>query len=252
MKLKYKKIILLTTVSTMGIGLMTLSINHDKTNAQNNISSKTVQEAASSDVESDGDIASLAITVSPTPSQIPSPTALPVFNIEKDNNPEIKQLFKNFYEAKDNHNVNGIKKLLSDPNQADTKEELKKKTQYIESYSNIKTYVKKGYEEGTYIVYVYHEITFTGIKTPAPGLSKFYVITDENKQEKIFSGTMDTATQEYYDQRNDDEDVKSLIDMTNQKSENAMKKDKDLKSFWKNINKLAKKELTEKTDSKAE
>ncbi len=246
MNLKYKKIILLTVICTLGIGLLTISINHDKTSAQN-IDEKSAQEVASSDVKAGNDISSFAITATPAP--LPSPTPLPVYDIEQDTNPEIKQLFKDFYKAKDNHNVKAIQKLLSDPSKADTKDELKKKTQYIESYSKIKTYVKKGYEEGTYIVYVYHEITFTGIKTPAPGLSKFYVITDDNKQNKIFSGTMDEATQEYYDRRNDDKDVKTLIDMTNKKSESAMKKDKDLKIFWKNINKLAKKESAEKPDT---
>ena len=52
---------------------------------------------------------------------------------------------------------------------------------------------------------------------------------------------MDEQTKKYYDDRNNDEDVKAIIDMTNTKSDAAIKKDKDLKNFWKNIDKLANK-----------
>ena len=43
----------------------------------------------------------------------------------------------------------------------------------------------------TYIVYVYHEIKFNSINTLAPGLSKFYVITDSEGNLKIYSEEMD-------------------------------------------------------------
>jgi hypothetical protein len=251
MKLKYKKAILLTTMSTMGIGLLTLSVSNDKTQAHEASTAKTVQEAGLLP-EQDGKVMSLAITAAPTVTVIPTPTPLPVYTIEEDENSDVEKLFKSFYEAKNNHDVEAIKKLLSDPLRVDTQDELQKRTQYIEEYSDIKTYTKKGYENGTYIVYVYHEIKFTGIKTPAPGLSKFYVITDQDKKLKIFSGEMEEITQSYYKDRNQDEDVINLIDMTNEKSKEAMKKDKDLKNFWNNINELANKSETQAKKATAE
>jgi hypothetical protein len=234
MRLKYKKIILITTMSTMGIGLLTLSVSHDRTLAKSESNIKAVQEIQTTD--SDNNVLSTAPTITKTPSQAP----LPVYKIEKDTNLNIVQLFKEFYAAKNKNDVNKIKKLLSDPSEVESKESLKKKTQYIEDYNNLKTYVKKSFKEGTYIVFVYHEIKFAGIKTPAPGLSKFYVVTGTDNKLKIFSGDMDAATQAYYDARNDDSDVEDLIKMTNDKSEKAIEKDKDLKNFWKNIDKLAK------------
>lgn len=234
MRLKYKKIILLTTLSTMGIGLLTLSVSNDRTLAK--ADPGTVKEAGllTSSDKNDKDKSS-----GTEQSQTPSPTPLPVYKIEKNANPEIQKLFKTFYKAKNNYDIKTIKKLLSNPSEVESKEELQKKTQYIEDYSNIETYVKKGFKEGTYIVYVYHEIKFTGIKTPAPGLSKFYLITDSDNKLKIYSGDMDKTTQAYFDARNEDKDVKAVIDITNEKSQKAIKKDKDLKSFWKNIDKLA-------------
>lgn len=233
MKLKYKKVILLTTLSVMGIGLLTLSLTNDKTQAK---SVSKVQEESTDTKEKNMTI------VSPTVAVTPTPAVLPVYNIEKNSYPKVQKLFKSFYEAKNNRDVNTIKKLLSDPSKVESKKELEKKTEYIDEYKNIKTYTKKSFSEGTYIVYVYHEIKFAGIKTAAPGLSKFYVITDKDGKLKIFSGNMDTATKEYYDKRNKDKDVVGLIKMTNKKSNKAIKKDKDLKIFWKKIDKLMKKD----------
>lgn len=237
MKLKYKKVILFTTMSIMGIGLLTLSVTKDNTKAQDKKVNGTVQETfADTDTE---DVNQLSVTPIVTAVPSPSPTPLPIYDVEKNAYPEINELFKKFYEAKNDRDVDAIKKLLDDPSKVDSQDELQKKTEYIEEYTNITTYTKKGYKAGTYIVYVYHEIKFTGINTPAPGLSKFYVVTGDDGKPKIFSGELDEETKAYYDERNNDEDVVALIDMTNKKSEKAIKSDEDLQTFWESINKLA-------------
>lgn len=239
MKLKYKKIIMVSVVSTMGIGLLTLSITNGNPQAKESMKpGTTIETGLMSDKDKENPE---EITVSPTVTVAATPTPLPVYNLQKDTNPEIKKLFVDFYKAKNNRDIEAIKKLLSDSTKVESKADLKKKTQYIESYDKISTYTKNSYQEGTYIVYVYHEIKFTGISTAAPGLSKFYVITDKNKNLKIFSSELEKDLQTYYDARNNDEDVKAIIDMTNTKSDAAVKKDKDLKNFWKNIDKLANK-----------
>jgi hypothetical protein len=246
MKLKYKKIIILTTMSTMGIGLLTLSISHDNTKAKETGSSQTVVEAASDEntaVEEINGIdfaaplsAELTIAPTPTPAASPTPAPLPVFNIEQEGTyPEIDKLIDEYYTAKNNRDVDTLKSISSDPSSVDSQEDLQKKTEYIDEYRNVKTYTKKGFKEGTYIVYAYHEIKFTGIKTPAPGLAKFYIITGTDNKLKIFTGTMDADTQAYYEERNSDEDVIALIEMTDKKSDDAKNSDEDLQSFWKSM-----------------
>lgn len=253
MKLKYKKIILLTTMSTMGIGLLTLSLSHDKTDAEENTTKDTAVQSVMSEetvVENENlkmADAAVASTLTdeptsaadPTPTLEPTPTPIPVYAIEEEGYPRINQLVQDYYTAKNNRDTESLKNLLSDPSEADTQEELQQKTEYIDDYRNIKVYVKKGYIEGTYIVYAYHEIKFTGINTPAPGLAKFYVVTDQNSEVKIFSGKMSEEEQAYYDERNSDEDVIALIKMTDEKSDKAIESDEDLLNFWKNIDEMA-------------
>ena len=254
MKLKYKKVILITTMSTMGIGILTLSLSQNRTRAEENVNSKLTSTAVmtmDTTVESEEDsMAALAADVSgtPAPTVAATPTPLPVYDVKADGYPKILKMFKEYYTAKGNCDVNGIKKLLSDPSKVETQEELQEKTKYIEKYEKIKAYVKKSFEKDSYIVYVYHEIKFTNISTTIPGLSRFYVVTDAEGNLKIFSGDMDAETKSYYDERMKDEDVIALFDMTNDKSEAAMKKDEDLQNFVKKIQEAASAEAS-KSDS---
>lgn len=244
MKLKYKKMILLTTMSTMGIGILTLSVSNDKTNAKESMNSQVVSEgdavADDTTVESNGMASALSLMVSPepkvTPTMAPTPTPLPVYPIEQEGTyPEVDKLLKDFHTAKIKRDVDAINSMLTDPSNGYTEEELNSKMEYIAEYRNLKTYVKKGYKEGTYIALVYQDIKFTGIDTPAPGLAIFYIITDDDGKLKIFTGKMDDETYAYYKDRYNDEDIKAIIEMTNKKSEEALAKDEYLNYFWNSI-----------------
>ena len=249
MKLKYKKIILLTTMSTMGIGILTLSVSQDRPKAQESSiqtilnTEITEDQAAAEDntfmAAANSTAAKLAETATPSP--IPSPTPVPDYPVEKKGTyPEIDKLFETYYTAKNNRDIDTLKNIISDPTMVESEEELQARTEYIEDYKKIETYTKKGLEEGTYVVYVYHEIKFTSINTAAPALSKFYVVTGEDNKLKIYSGEMDAETKAYYDACSEDKDFVALTELTDDKSAKAKKKDEDLASFWKSIEKMAK------------
>ncbi len=260
MKLKYKKMILLTTMSTMGIGLLTLSINQDQTEAKGNTRSEASMEASARVNDEDNvsmltaptdeaveaaitSVLEAAPTQAPTP--IPTPTPIPVYALEE--NSEIDDLFEDYYAAKSSSDVDKLKSLYSDSAKVESMEQLQSKVLHIEQYDNIKSYSKKGLEEGSYITYVYHEIKFNSINTLAPGLAKFYLIADDQGKLKIFSSEMTPEMKEYFDARNMDEDVQNLINMTNQKSEEAKVKDEDLKIFWESLDNLAGNDNSERT-----
>lgn len=52
-------------------------------------------------------------------------------------------------------------------------------SKYIESYPLIEIYVKPGPVENSYVAYVYTHVTFYGHEDEFPGLTAFYVCTDE-------------------------------------------------------------------------
>jgi len=240
MKLKYKKIIMLTTISTMGIGLLTLSISQDSTKAKESLnpsnqeSTLMTTEDVSENNELDGSDIALELTQAPTPSLTPiaTPTPFPVYDFEEAEYPEIEAFVKDYYVAKSVCDIEKIKEMSSDPAKVMTLEELQKETEYVEDYRNIKCYVKKGIEEGSYIVFIYSEIKFNGIVTLAPGLSRDYLITDSEGNLKSFWGEMDPVLRAYYDERLDDEDVKELRAYTEEKALEAKKADESLKTLW--------------------
>ena len=252
MKLKYKKIILLTALSTMGIGLLTLSISQGNPKADQHINNTNGIVADAQVSEDDNDVATMSAmksspedteaeevtpvpTLSPTP--IPTPTPIPVYPLEEMEG--MDAFIEVFFIAKASSDVDKLKSVFLDPSKVETREQLQKMVQYIEDYKNVKTYSKKSIEEGAYIVYAYHEIKFSSINTLAPGLSKFYVITNDDGNFKIVS-EMTPEVEEYFNARNDDEDVMELIRTTNAKGEEAKAKDEDLLIFWNGLDELAK------------
>jgi hypothetical protein len=244
MKLKHKKVILLTLMSTMGVGVLTLSLpTNDK--ASKEIMKQVPSEAANTAfVMSTGtdDVAvqkstqeEAVLSLSPTPSPIPTPTPLPVYDLEEGGYPEIDTLITDYYMAKLKCDVDGMKIIMSDPSNIATKKQMKQDVTFVEDYKNLKCYVKKGLTEGTYIVYTYNEIKFYNLKTPAPSVDKFYIATDESGNLKIYSGIFDDQTVAYYNDRDNDADVQKLIGDTLDKCEKAKEKDKALKAFWEKL-----------------
>lgn len=246
MKLKYKKIILLTSLSTMGIGLLTLSISQNPQKAEGQINSNISLESTEPESDgSEGDMYTMSamlsdetveITPSPIPTPSPTPTPIPVYPFEKVEG--LDDFIEEYYIAKTACDVEKLKTLYVNPSRVESKEQLQSMVQYIEEYKNIEIYAKKSIEDGAYIVYAYHEIKFSSINTLAPGLSKFYVVTDADGNFKIASD-LDPTIQEYFNARNEDEDVKELIEMTNTKSKEAKEKDEDLMKFWNALDELA-------------
>lgn len=243
MKLKYKKIILLTTMSTMGIGLLTLSISRDNITAQEKntssvmeasvLTDETYSEDEAAKLAAEDMVESFSVTnTESTPTPDPTPTPVPVYELEEDAYPQLNELLEKHLDAKARADRETLKTLWSNPANVKSQEDLQKDTDYIEEYRNIKVYSKKGIVEGTYILYVYNEIKFIGINTTAPGLNKYYVITTPDQELKLYNDDFDDELKEYIDDRNQDADVTQLINMTDEKGKEARSKDEDLKTFW--------------------
>ncbi len=239
MKIQYKKAFLFVLISTMGIGIVTLSIapHYNKNeNVNTNVPGK---------VEPIPTISGSPVSVTPylptivvTPTLVPSPTPFPVYPLEEDGYPAITKLLKEYYKAKLNADLNDFKRCLTNPDIAPTEDQLKVGAQFKEEYKKIKCYVKKGYQDGTYIVFVYYELKFINIETSAPAVSRFFVTTDSNGNLKIFSDELDQELDDYYLARTQDEDVVKLIEDTNKKLEKAEEKDAALKTFLDGLQKV--------------
>ena len=255
MKLKYKKLILIISMSTMGIGLVAFSLGSKSANSDDDkIASTSVVQRGEVDTNRKEEAADVA-TVTPTPTvevqitsdetedEVKSSTADEEVEVVSDKNPlerdaypEVNKVVQKYLKAKLASDQDTLEKIVTDPSFINI-ERLQKTTEYIESYNNLEYYTKKageGIKEFDFIVYVYQELKITSIDTLAPSMDMLYVkkVGDDYK---IVLGDISDTTAEYIYETLESEDVQSLISSVNLKAEEAYNQDEDLRAFNKKL-----------------
>lgn len=131
-----------------------------------NANKRKITEEATIEAAEEVDVANTLIDVPKVP-------------LEQDAVPEINELFNTYYTAMVEGDTDTMDKIVE---RLDATEILRAKetSNYIESYPVLEVYTKPGPKEGTYIAYVYTEVKFYDYDKPIPGMSTYYVCTDEN------------------------------------------------------------------------
>ena len=245
MKLKYKKMIIMISMCTMGIGLVTFSINGSPEKptkvVEENVDVMVAYDAQAVATIEDQDLLSATITM-PTPIPTPEPTIIPEIEatmktqvvvdvLEKNAYKDVNKLINKYLNAKLTKDVKNFKLLVNDVSSLDMKD-IERKTKYIEEYQNLTCFSRKGPEEGTYIVYAYHEVKFTSIDTLAPAMNEFYVKTDKNGDPFIYLGEIDKDTETYLNDVRKSDNVMDLIYTVNEKFQKAVDGDDALAEFY--------------------
>lgn len=241
MRLKYKKMMIMVSMCVMGIGMITFSIvkpSVDKDTADRTDSNKAAKTMVASDGGFDGneDAAEFNIQAQDaTMSTFVAPETKTVKAelepLKKDANKKVNKLIKNYLNAKLKDDIDAFKPLVNDTSLLNAAD-IKRQTKYIEDYDNITCYSQNGPEEGSLIVYAYHEVKFKGIDTPAPAMNEFYVKTNENGEPYIYLGVIDSETDEYFGEVRDSEEVAELIYDVNDKLQHAVNNDSALSNFY--------------------
>lgn len=236
MKLKYKKMVLVVTACVMGIGMVTFSIKN-----QENKPTTAVEKSADIqtfntelNVNATGDVAKVAVpTTTPLPTAVPTEAvALAADNpLEKDQIKEVNTLITKYLKAKLAGKLKSFNSLVNETDLINI-DDMNRKTKYIEKYDNLACYTKKGPEEGSYLVYAYHEVKFKSIDTLAPAMNEFYIKTNEDGSLYIYLGSIDKDTEKYFEQIRESDDVMDLIYNVNNKLEKILEKDSSLASFY--------------------
>ncbi len=245
MKLKYKKMIIVVTMCTMGIGLVTFSLTSPKSKSSTaveetgSILENSEKDQAEKDLEDVTDVASTEGTVSPEPIAAVDAKSEEVELLEKDAYTNINKLMKKYLKAKLKGEISGFEKLVNDTSIIDI-DDLQRKTKYIESYENITCYTRKGPEPDSYVVYAYHEVKFTGIDTLAPAMNEFYVKTNEAGDVYIYLGEIDEETEAFFTDVRNSEEVMELIYSVNDELQLAVDGDTALAEFYAKLEESAK------------
>lgn len=252
MKLKYKKMILMVSVCTMGIGMVTFTVTSHKADKTTKVESsvKIEEESvntlnAASDDSSIANIAASVVTPEANRSVMSAEAEVSKVVLEKDANKEINKLISKYLKAKLKGKIEGFKSIVNNTDLIDI-EDINRKTKYVEKYENLSCYTVKGPEEGTFLVYAYHEVKFKSIDTLAPGMNEFFVKTNDDGSYYIYlgeaenSGKVDKKTEKYLQEVRESEEVMELVSSVNDSLEQKIKKDPALEKFYAKLTESAK------------
>lgn len=102
---------------------------------------------------------------------------------------------------------------------------LSGKADYVEAYEDMNIYLKQGWYENTYIVFVKYNMKIKGIYTPVPGLGTIYVEKTENGKMKVDSEVKDIKIQKVIAGVTEHEDVRGLFHEVEEAYEHAVESD---------------------------
>ena len=137
-------------------------------------------------------------------------TALEEANqLEQDAYPEVNDLVQKYYDYMSAGDVDGLASVEDQISEEEQNRILRSKD-LVEGYQNISCYTKKGLEDGSYLVFVYYELKFAQIDTPAPGLSPLYVYTNDEGNLVVFNGEASDELNAYVEKAAQEDDVMAL------------------------------------------
>ena len=155
-------------------------------------------------------------------------TALEEANqLEQDAYPEVNDLVQKYYDYMSAGDVDGLASVEDQISEEEQNRILRSKD-LVEGYQNISCYTKKGLEDGSYLVFVYYELKFAQIDTPAPGLSPLYVYTNDEGNLVVFNGEASDELKAYVEKAAQEDDVMALREEVKTKYEEAKAADENL------------------------
>lgn len=165
------------------------------------------------------------------------------YPLEQDAHEEVNSFFQRYYEAIGYGDVETYASMRS---YTDDEERIRmqKKANYIDYYQNLSCYTKPGPVENSYLVYVYYEVKFRGIHTPAPGLNTFFLCTDDAGEMYVFSDKLDKNVKDYMRRITTQQDVKDLFNRVKVKYDDTVAADKELEEFLSTLAQNLKDEVT--------
>ena len=221
MKLKYKKMILIISMSAMGIGMVTLSLSKPRDKKEG----KEPAVAALADAGTDEE------AVAADETKIVELVGKPGDGeLRMDVYPAINELVKKYMSAKVACDYETLRTLVNDSSVID-EDDLRAKSEYVEDYRNIVCYTLNGLTEDSFIVYVYEDLKILNVNTLAPGMTRLYIKLDESGNPYIYLGAIDDETQKFIQETSTHQAVIDIINTVNTKLDEAVTKDEDLKNF---------------------
>lgn len=145
-----------------------------------------------------------------------------------ENDAKVLTTMTSYYAARTNGDTATLQKL--DPSSSEQAQSSMINS-YVESYSNIRTYSKKGVTDGSYVVYVCYDGKVKDIDTLVPSLTEFYLMSNEDGSLYIANTEGDAEAEQFIKDAQATAEVQALIASVSEECKNAEDSDPALKEF---------------------
>lgn len=152
--------------------------------------------------------------------------------LSQDAVPEIHELMEQYFASISGCDMATFLHLFTSQDTSEEeayRQEFEQQSQYMDGYQNISCYTTPGLQDGEYAAYVYYEICYTGVATPAPGLVRIYAVRGEDGQYRIYDEEISPELEAFLEQLSVNEDVRLLSTQVDQKMQEAMEADPALR-----------------------
>lgn len=146
-------------------------------------------------------------------------------------NQEINQLVKNYFEAKKTVDIEAMAQYVSDQNRID-KEKFNKMAEYVEGYQNINCYVIESEDTNAFRVYAKYDMKLKNIDTLAPCLSALYITATSDDKYVIYLSALDEAQEEFITSADKNSEIVDLKEKVAVELQAAIDKDVAFKQFY--------------------
>lgn len=234
LKLKHKKLIVIASLMVIGIGTLAFSLVNGKDDNKEVASNETASSDILSQEDAESQIASFTGkgTNQDTAEEETEAEAGLEFQVNED--PEIIELLTAYMNTKLEPSVEAFTPLVNDVSLIDV-EAIDRETNIIEKYDNITVNSIDTPEEGTSLVYLYHDVKFIGIDTAAPAATRFLVVKEDDKAPYIFNGEIPEDIKSFIAEFEESNAYIDLVEEVNTKLLEALDKDQVLSEFYQRL-----------------
>lgn len=149
---------------------------------------------------------------------------------------EIFMLIKNYYNSKQNANMEELGKYVDNLENIN-QELLIKESRYIEEYQNIKCYVAGNEDEKSKIILVDVDYKFFGIDTPAPCNVWIYIVKGEDNKFYVHNMEVNNEINVYINNLIKKPAVAGILNNTEERFNISCENDSELKHIWELVSK---------------
>lgn len=150
---------------------------------------------------------------------------------EKDAEKELNAFIESYLKAITTCDNLALQDMVTNPDEYNNAEALKKKAEFITGYDNITVYTKAGLDEGSYVAFVVTNVTIAGVNSSPYDIITLYIVNGARGY-LINNGTLSEDAQAYIEKIKGDKDIQKIYRSVEKKNNELKEKDSSLQEFY--------------------